>query len=176
MRTTFDLWAREGWIRVTPGDVIDYEAIEVEIGRDAEQFDIGSFAYDPWQAEQLRQRLLDGGLEGWPCPQQMAHMAGPSAELERLLGLGAFHHGGNPALAWMAGNAVAKVDTEGRVKPDRRTSAEKIDGIVAAVMAVAASMQAGAVPGDPAAAKSTAGDNLYRPRERLNLGRASGRI
>lgn len=171
MRATLEQWARDGWIRITEGDVIDYTVVEQEIGQDAEQFNIAEFAYDPWQAENLRQRLLDGGLEGWKCPQTIQSLAGPSAELERLLGVGGWHHGGNPALGWMASNAVARRDAEGRLKPDRKHSPEKIDGIVASVMAVAAAMRVheDAMPA-PATGRAVGDDGpVLRPSGRLKI-------
>lgn len=170
IRQTLEMWAAEGWITITDGDVIDYETVEQEIGQDAELFNVREFAYDPWQAENLRQRLLDGGLEGWKCPQTMGSLSGPSTELERLLGLGVLHHGGNPALSWMASNAVARRDAEGRLRPDRRSSPEKIDGIVALVMAIAAQSRPheAALP-PPATGVAATSDGSLRSTGRLNL-------
>jgi phage terminase large subunit-like protein len=138
MRNTLEMWAAAGWITITDGDVIDFARIEDDISADAETFQIKEFAYDPWQAENLRQRLVDGGLTGWKCPQTMNQLAGPTLELERLYQLDLIWHGGNPALAWMASNVVAKPDGNGRWKPEKKLSAEKIDGIVALDMAIAA--------------------------------------
>jgi phage terminase large subunit-like protein len=45
-------------------------------------------------------------------------------------------HGGNPVLRWMASNVSIKPDTAGNIKPDKAASCERIDGIVAAVMAI----------------------------------------
>lgn len=138
MRSTIEQWSIDGWVRITPGDAIDFDVIEADIMADAERFDLVEFAYDAWQAEGLRQRLMDGGLDGWKCPQQMAHLAGPWAELERLYLRYGFHYGGNPALEWMARNVVVKSDSYERSKPEKSLSHESIDGMVSATMAVAA--------------------------------------
>ena len=45
-------------------------------------------------------------------------------------------HGGHPVLTWMAGNLVARQDPAGNIKPDKAKSTEKIDGMVALIMAV----------------------------------------
>lgn len=45
-------------------------------------------------------------------------------------------HGGNPVLKWMAGNVVMRQDPAGNIKPDKEKSVEKIDGIVASIMAL----------------------------------------
>jgi len=53
-------------------------------------------------------------------------------------------HGGNPVLRWMADNVAAKQDPAGNVKPDKSKSTNRIDGIVASVMAIGrASVAAG---------------------------------
>jgi phage terminase large subunit-like protein len=66
----------------------------------------------------------------------MGRLSPPSKELERLLGERRFHHGGNPILRWMADNVEAERDAADNIKPSKKKSAEKIDGIVAAVMAI----------------------------------------
>lgn len=171
MRSTLEVWAKDGWITITPGDVIDFATIETDIGADAEAFQIREFAYDPWQAENLRQRLIDGGLVGWKCSQTMAQLSGPTMELERLYQLGALHHGQNPALAWMASNVVAKPDRNGRWKPEREASAEKIDGIAATVSAIAAQIRERpkALPAPATAKAAGQGNDFFRPTGRLNI-------
>jgi len=138
MRPTLERWKREGWLTVTPGDVTDFATIEAQILRDAERFQLVEFAFDPWQSELLRQRLADQGLLGYKCPQGMAHMSGPAKHLERLLGERRVTHGGNPVLRWMVDNTQATRDANDHIKPDRKRSTEKIDGVVALVMALAA--------------------------------------
>lgn len=64
-------------------------------------------------------------------------MTAPSKELLRLVLAKQIAHGGNPVLRWMADNVTAKSDPAGNVKPDKGKSTNKIDGIVAAIMALA---------------------------------------
>ena len=45
-------------------------------------------------------------------------------------------HGGNPVLRWMAGNVVIETAPAGNINPTKAKSPEKIDGIVAAIMAL----------------------------------------
>lgn len=175
MRSTFELWQNEGWITITDGDVVDYDRLEADIGEDAEAFRISEFAFDPWQAEMLRQHLLDGGLAGWKCGQTMERLAPATQEFDRLLGLGAFRFLGNPALAWMASNVVAKGDAQGRWKPEKSKASEKTDGFMALTMALASwrrpdrerhrppatARAAGAEDADPA--------DLYRPTGPLDI-------
>ncbi len=81
--------------------------------------------------------------------QGYASMSAPSKELEKLVIGGALEHGGNPVLRWMAGNAAAEIDAAGNVKPSKKKSTEKIDGIVALVMALGgwAGIATGDAPG-----------------------------
>jgi phage terminase large subunit-like protein len=63
-------------------------------------------------------------------------MAEASAEMEKLFTSGKLEHGNHPVLEWMFGNATYRKDPAGNIKPDKERAAEKIDGVVAGVMAV----------------------------------------
>jgi phage terminase large subunit-like protein len=141
MRPTLEVWEREGWLTVTEGDVVDDKAIIAQAARDAAEFRIVRAAYDPFDARSIAQTLQDDhGIEMVKVPQSMARLSGPAKELERLLGMLALHHGGNPILRWMADNVVTREDESGRIKPDKKKSTEKIDGIVALVMGIGETM------------------------------------
>ena len=63
-------------------------------------------------------------------------MSPPTKEFYKLLMEGRIQHGGQPVMRWMAGNVVVDTDPAGNIKPTKQKSAEKIDGIVAAIMAL----------------------------------------
>jgi len=63
-------------------------------------------------------------------------MAAPTQEFERVVNRGEFLHGNNPVMKWMASNVAVKMDSAGNLKPDKEKSGEKIDGVVASIMAV----------------------------------------
>jgi phage terminase large subunit-like protein len=132
----YETWARLGLIIATPGDEIDYAAIRKQIFEDADRFRIREVAYDRWGATQLVQDLQAEGLNVVPVGQGFASMASPTKELITLVRAGKFHHGGNPVLRWMADNMSLRQDPAGNLKPDKEKSSEKIDGLVAAVMAL----------------------------------------
>ena len=69
-------------------------------------------------------------------PTVYASMSPPTKEFYKLLMEGKIQHGGNPVLAWMAGNVVVDTDPAGNIKCTKARSPEKIDGIVAAIMAL----------------------------------------
>ena len=131
-----DVWVAQGFLTLTEGNVIDYGAIVAALNADRSRFDIKEVAFDRWGATQLATQLLD---DGWPListGQGYATMAPPTAELLRLIRAGLYRHGGNPLARWQAGNAVTRADPAGNLKIDKQRSAEKVDGIVAAVMAL----------------------------------------
>ncbi|MBP8292238.1 MAG: terminase large subunit, partial [Caldilineaceae bacterium] len=136
-RVPYSTWVRQGLVEATPGNVIDYAYIRARINALKELYDIGEAAYDPWNATQLSLQLQDDGIVMVEMRQGFASMTAPSKELLRLVLAGQIAHGGNPVLRWMADNVTARSDPAGNVKPDKGKSTNKIDGIVASIMALA---------------------------------------
>lgn len=130
------VWARQGFLTLTEGDVLDHHAVLDAIDRDAQRFDVVELAYDRWGMAQMMNDLADAGMTVAPFGQGFASMGPAAREFERLMLAGQLCHGGNPVSRWMASNAVIRRDPAGNVKPDKEKSADKIDGIVAACMAV----------------------------------------
>lgn len=127
-------WIADGWVDTTEGDVIDYAAIKSAVVGDCQHFDMQRVSYDRMFAGQMVQEL-DADLV-WPVSQSYAGLSPACKELERLVGAQAFRHGGNPVLRWMADVVEVKNDGSDNirpVKPDRRQSSTRIDGIQAAV-------------------------------------------
>ena len=52
-------------------------------------------------------------------------------------------HGGHPVLRWMMDNIFLKTDPAGNIKPDKEKSTEKIDGVVATIMALDRAIRCG---------------------------------
>lgn len=132
----YDVWQKQGFIQTTEGNVIHYGFIEKFIERLGETYHIREIAYDRWNATQMVQNLEDMGFTMVPFGQGFKDMSPPSKELFKLLMEGNIIHGGNPVLKWMAGNVVMRQDPAGNIKPDKEKSVEKIDGIVASIMAL----------------------------------------
>jgi phage terminase large subunit-like protein len=130
------VWANTGWLTVTPGNVIDYHAITAALDSDARRFDLVEVAYDRWGMTQLAQDLTDAGLTLVQFGQGFASMSSPTRELLRKIAAGQLHHRGDPVARWEAANLVTRSDPAGNLKPDKDRSADKIDGMVAAVMAL----------------------------------------
>lgn len=130
-------WHRDGHLIATPGDVIDYDFIRQEILALAEQYDIQSIRYDPYNATQLCTQLAEqDGLYMLQHRQGYVSMNAPCKELERRIVSRSIAHPGNPVLDWMVGNVSIRTDPAGNIKPDKSKSTERIDGVVASVMAL----------------------------------------
>lgn len=136
MRPTLEAWARDGWLTITPGDVLDYNAVRHQIDLDAQAFSILGVGYDSWNANEVVSFMDQNGLDTKGITQTTARLNAACRDLERRLGLRRLHHGGNPILRWMADNVEATMDSNGNLKPDRKKSTEKIDGISALVDAL----------------------------------------
>ena len=132
----YDIWERQGYLLSTEGNVIHYDFIEKFINDLAEKYHIVEIAVDRWNATQMIQNLEGDGFTMVPFGQGFASMSGPTKDFYRLLMEGKIIHGGHPVLRWMAGNVVVDTDPAGNIKVTKAKAKEKIDGIVAAIMAL----------------------------------------
>ena len=133
-----ETWIEQGFVTATEGDVIDYGAVKAAVIGDCKHLDMQRISYDRMFAGQLVQELDDElpAAALAPVAQTFLGLSPACKELERLVGSETFRHGGNPVLRWMA--SVVDVKNDGMdnirpVKPDRRKSSSRIDGIQAAV-------------------------------------------
>jgi phage terminase large subunit-like protein len=140
------VWRADGLLTVTEGNVIDYEAIKVALRTDAETYDLREVAFDRWGATQLASELIEEGFPLVQVGQGFASMSGPTKEFLRLVAAGLYRHGGNPLIRWQAANLVTRTDPGGNVKPDKSKSTDKIDSIVAGVMALDRALRNAAKP------------------------------
>lgn len=132
----YDIWEKQGYIMSTEGNVIHYDFIEKFIMDLSEKYHILEIAVDRWNATQMIQNLEGEGFTIVPFGQGFSSMSAPTKEFYRLLMEGRIIHGGNPVLRWMVGNVVIDTDPAGNIKVTKAKSKEKIDGIVAAIMAL----------------------------------------
>lgn len=132
----YDIWEKQGYIMSTEGNVIHYDFIEKFIMYLSEKYHILEIAVDRWNATQMIQNLEGEGFTIVPFGQGFSSMSAPTKEFYRLLMDGRIIHGGNPVLRWMAGNVVIDTDPAGNIKVTKAKSKEKIDGNVAAIMAL----------------------------------------
>lgn len=125
-----------GLLTLTDGEVIDFEVIKEDLREFAGRFDVQAVAYDPWQATQLAQEMELEGLPMVEIRQTVQNISEPMKELEALTLRRILAHGDCPILTWMASNVVAKLDVKDNIYPNKERPENKIDGIVALIMAL----------------------------------------
>ena len=139
-RVPYRAWVREGWVHATPGNVVDYAFVRARVRELAKEYKIEEVAFDPYNATHLCQELQDeDGLKLTEHRQGYLSMSPPAKEFERLVKQGRIWHGGNPVLRWNADCVEITSDPAQNikpVKPERERSGKRIDGIVAAIMAL----------------------------------------
>jgi|GEM_PF-596552 len=142
----YDIWAREGYLTLTPGEVVEIGQIEADIIALIEKYelDVVCLASDPWRFQGLGQRLADDhGLPVFLQPQSYNAMTEPLNELERLVVSGRLDHGANPIATEHALNAKLKIiGANGGRLIDKSQSNGRIDGLAALANAIGARLHA----------------------------------
>jgi len=133
-------------ITVTPGDVTDYTYVERDIRWALAEFRILAIGFDPWNSQDLVNRLTEDGAPMVAVRQGAASLSGPMKELDRAYLSGLLDHGGDEVLAWCASNVVPRPDHNENLAPSTRLSMEKIDDYVAMLNALAVSTDARKAP------------------------------
>lgn len=135
-RAPYDVWAREGYLTLTEGNVIDHNFIQAAIEDDWDNFNIADIGFDPYNAAMIVTRLQDSGVEMVTFRQGYLSMSPAVKEAEAIILKKQLAHGGNPVLRWMCSNTVMTLDPAGNLKPDKAKSTQRIDGIVAMLMGI----------------------------------------
>ncbi len=132
----YDIWKQQEYIKTTEGDVVHYGYIENFIEELATKYSIKEIAFDRWGAVQMVQNLECMGFTVIPFGQGYKDMSPSTKELMKLTLEKKIAHSGNPVLRWMMDNIYVRIDPAGNIKPDKEKSTEKIDGVVALIMAL----------------------------------------
>jgi len=136
-RQRLDHWAAKKLIKVTDGNSVDYAVIRADINALADRFRFREIALDPWNATSLATDLQGDGFDVEYVRQGFASISPATKEFEKLVVNGLIEHNGNEVLDWMFGNVAIEQDASGNLKPSKRKSTEKIDGIAALITALA---------------------------------------
>jgi len=143
VNSQYDGWRREGWLTVTEGEVTDYDVIEDGIRADCTRFAVSEVAFDPFQATQLSGHLLAEGVPMVEMRPTVLNFSEPMKQLEALVLTGKIRHQGDPVLTWMISNVVCHRDAKDNIYPRKERPEMKIDGVVAAIMALGRAMVRG---------------------------------
>lgn len=138
-KVPYDLWIERGLVMATPGATVDYNFVETQIRKDAERFDLREIAFDPYNATQIVNNLLEDEFEMVTFRQGYLTMSPAAKDFERRILKSDLVHNGNPVMKWMISCTEVASDPAGNikpVKPDRGKSSKRIDGVVASIMAL----------------------------------------
>ena len=139
----YEGWMRTGRLTVTPGNVIDFGWIEADLLEMASRFEVQAVAFDPFQATQLSTRMLSEGLPMIEVRPTVLNFSEPMKTLEALVLQKKLAHDSDPVLTWMASNVVAHLDVKDNIYPRKERAENKIDGIVALIMALSRAIKPG---------------------------------
>ena len=137
-RVPYRTWVERGLVTATPGSAVNKGFIAAHLAQLAAEFDIKGIAYDRWGMPELQRILADEGIELplEPWGQGFKDMAPGVNAFEAGMLDGRLNHGGNPVLRWMASNLVFETDPAGNRKPAKNRAIDRIDGLVALIMAM----------------------------------------
>jgi len=136
-RVDYRQWRDQGWLKVTPGNVVDIDTMLADIIGICHTYDVQSIGIDPARLYHgVSQGLQKEDITLNEFRQNTVAMDTPTRELEKLVLEKKLNHGGNPILAWMISNVEIMEDTSGNIKASKGRSRDKIDGVVATIMAL----------------------------------------
>lgn len=138
-RFAYSQFVREGHIVATPGNVTDYDFIKRDVEEFCQKYQVRMVAVDPYNATHLSNQLDGLGIPVKRYPQGFAGMNAPGRQLESMLANGKIRHQ-SPVLDWQSNNVAVRQNAEGLIRPlkPKQNSGERVDGIIALVMAIGA--------------------------------------
>lgn len=131
----YSKWVKQGFLETTPGQVTDYAYIQNRISEIREIYNVKELAFDRWGSNMLIERLEEMGITVIPMGQGFSSMSAPTKQLFEEIMKENFLYD-NPIFRWMCSNVAVDVDPAGNTKPTKKRSKGKIDGVVAAIMAI----------------------------------------
>ena len=129
-------WERAGFLKICPGDTIDYADVETTIAEAKRTFDLKMVGFDPYLSRTITQRLIPI-VSVVEIPQDMMNMSPAMKEVERGMLEHTMRHVHNTCFRWTFGNVRCAVDGNENIKPMKNRSPGRIDPAVALISAVA---------------------------------------
>jgi len=136
----YEGWALDGYLVETPGEIIDYDFIEEYLKQISSRFQVVQCAYDPFQATQFSTRMTAADVPMIEVGATVKNFSDPMKEFEALVVSGRFHHDGSPLVTWMLSNVVCHMDKKENIFPNKEFPANKIDWVIAVIMALSRSL------------------------------------
>lgn len=134
-RKPYDQWAAHGYLNLTNGNAVDYEAVRAKLKEWDRIYDLREIGFDKWNAQDLVNRLTD--QDGLKCVRiNQGDLFNPTRAVEKAVMTKALRHDDNPVLTAHIGSSAAETSPTGDVKISKKSSTDRIDAAVALVMAV----------------------------------------
>ena len=132
----YQQWAKDGWLTLTPGQIIDYSIIYKDAKDWAQHYNAAEIAFDPWGATQMATQLQEDGFTIVQVQQSVKNFSEAMKETDAVMIDHRIHHEHSPVMAWMMSNVNARVDKNDNMFPNKLNDDCKIDGPVALFMAM----------------------------------------
>ena len=129
----YKTWADKGYLKITPGNVTDYDYITNDLDKLNQMCMLEKVSYDQYNATQWAIDCTNRGMNLVPFAQGLWNFNKPTKEFERLMMQEKIVLDDNPINRWCFQNVQMKVDHNENVKPDKATKHNKIDGVIAMV-------------------------------------------
>ena len=135
-RELYKYWKQMGLLKITEGNVTDYDYITNDMMKFSNLVSIQKVGYDPYNSTQWAIDATEKGLPLEQYPQNLGNFNKPTRELERLILSGKAIIENNEITRWCFRNVTLKSDHNGNVKPNKSINAKKIDGTIAMIQAL----------------------------------------
>lgn len=138
-RADYKIWQEEGYLIATPGDMIDIDLMVSIILKELKKYNVKNLSFDPYKSYHgVIQGLQNGGIDEIldEYTQNISNMSEPAKEIQRMLLARETDLLGNPVIRWMFRNVIMYQDANGNIRPDKRKSSGKIDGVISMINAI----------------------------------------
>jgi phage terminase large subunit-like protein len=136
----FEKWVKDGYVKTTPGDCIDFDFVESEIYAIADKYNLKLLGCDPYLSRMLTQHVMKRDIDVVEIPQDMKNLSPAMKKIEELLIKGEMKHEKNPCARWCFGNVRVATDGNENIKPMKNKSTGRIDVTVAWIIAMATAL------------------------------------
>lgn len=134
--TNYRDWVANRFICKTPGNSPDYSYLVKTICDFPMVVQLRTVVYDQWNSYETATKLSESGFEMVACRQWMGYLSAPTKKIEMMINSGEVKIQNNPVTKWMFQNVLLDRDANDNIKPNKKKSSEKIDGVSAMCMAV----------------------------------------
>lgn len=132
----YKLWEKRNLLKITHGNVVDYDYIIKDIMKINEIIPLQLIGYDKWNSTQWAIKMTELGMPIQPYGQSIGNFSLPTKALERLIKMGNVTIDDNEITRFCFSNVVLKHDWNDNVKPIKEENQQKIDGVIAMIQAL----------------------------------------